>query len=84
MLRSPINQVDEFGFFSDTITKLATQRPADIPAIFKDLNEKENKSLREMLQTKRIATTDAGSNPEAPREARMIMRAKRRTAPRQQ
>lgn len=84
MLRSPIYQVDEFGFFSDTISQMATQRAADIPAIFKDLNEKDNKSLREMLQTKRIATGTVGTGAEAPREARMIMRAKRRAAPRQQ
>ena len=84
MLRSPINQVDEFGFFSDTVTQMATQRATDIALIFKDLNDKENKSLREMLQTKRIATTGTSSNPEAPREARMIMRAKRRTGARQQ
>lgn len=62
---------------------MASQRAGDIALIFKDLSEKDNKSLRDMLQTKRIAPAGTSANPEAPREARIIMKAKRRTAPRQ-
>lgn len=86
MLKSPIIQLDEFAFFSDSISKLAQTRPQDISLILRDLNETQKTHLKGMLQTKRITVGSgvAAGNAEVPKEARIIMKAKRRTVPRQQ
>ena len=87
-IKSPITTQDEFLLFSEAISQIAGVRPQDIGLILKDLNENDKKKLKELLQTKRInviggAAAENTTVESAPKEARLIMKAKRRTVPRQ-
>ena len=83
-IKSPLTKLDEFSLFSQAINNLANQRPHDIGFIVSQLTQQQSTQLKTMLQTKRIALSSGdaasgGVGQGAPVEARVIMKARRRT-----
>ena len=78
MLKTPLNKVDEFASFNDTMRTWVRVNQEILPAVLAGLGKEQSETLKSLLRTKRVAlkepvaTTPAEGSDGQPNGAPMV------------